>query len=397
MSASVGHELREARQAKNLTIEQISRVTHIRPRHLEALEAGSLDTLPSLAQARGFLRAYAVHLGLAADALVERLGQENGGKQPAPAATATPADAFAGDLYVQIGDLLRNRRETLGISLTEVESQTRVRRQFLEALEAGDFASLPSPVQGRGMLKNFAAFLGLDPDPLLLKFADGLQAQLAQRRAKGAGPVSRGRRFTLSRFISGDLLVGSLLILGFIFFVIWAVGRVTTLQAAQEVSATAPAIVDILDPSTTPTASPPTSTATLTPDGQSPAAGQATLAPETPLPITGDAPVQVYIIVLQRTWMRVTVDGAVEFEGRVIPGSAYPFSGRTEIIVLTGSGSALEVTYNQTNLGPLGLFGQIVERIYTATGVLIPTPAQSPTPTVTQTPLAEEMTPTPTP
>jgi hypothetical protein len=107
--------------------------------------------------------------------------------------------------------------------------------------------------------------------------------------------------------------------------------------------------------------------------------------------------VQVYIIVRQRAWMRVTVDGAVEFEGRVIPGSAYPFSGRSEIIVLTGSGSALEVTYNQTNLGPLGLFGQIVERIYTAAGVLTPTPAESPTPTPTETPLAGEITATPTP
>ena len=38
---------------------------------------------------------------------------------------------------------------------------------------------LPSPVQGRGMLKNYADFLGLESDTLLLTFADGLQTGLA--------------------------------------------------------------------------------------------------------------------------------------------------------------------------------------------------------------------------
>jgi hypothetical protein len=109
---------------------------------------------------------------------------------------------------------------------------------------------------------------------------------------------------------------------------------------------------------------------------------------ETPIPtqpITNDAPVQVYIVVVERTWMRVTVDGQIEFEGRVIPGSAYPFSGRQEVNVLTSSGSAIEIIYNQEAQGPLGLFGQIVERIYTADAILVPTPAQSPTPTPTET------------
>jgi hypothetical protein len=143
----------------------------------------------------------------------------------------------------------------------------------------------------------------------------------------------------------------------------------------------------MIDPELTGT---PTPTVSPTPDpadtSQTGVGGSEITATAIPTqPITNDAPVQVYIVVIERTWMRVTVDGQVEFEGRVIPGSAYPFSGRTEINVLTSSGSALEIIYNQQAQGPMGLFGQIVERIYTADAILLPTPAESPTPTPTET------------
>ncbi|HNB54479.1 MAG TPA: helix-turn-helix domain-containing protein, partial [Anaerolineales bacterium] len=65
MSAYVGQQLRQARQSKNLSLEQISRATYIRVSYLEALEAGQLERLPSPAQARGFLRTYAKYLNMA--------------------------------------------------------------------------------------------------------------------------------------------------------------------------------------------------------------------------------------------------------------------------------------------------------------------------------------------
>jgi cytoskeletal protein RodZ len=396
MSASVGHELRAARQERNLTIEQVSRITFIRPRHLEAIEAGNLAALPSLTQARGFVRTYAQHVGLNPEALVARLGTdgEANGRLETAAPPPPPPPTPVGNLYKDIGFELKQQRETLGLSLDEAENQTRVRRRYLEALEAGGFDQLPSPVQGRGMLKNYADFLGLDPDPLLLKFAEGLQARHAARWNTGGSLSRKAPRPALRRLISGDLLMGSLLILGLIVFVIWGVGRVSRLQAGQSAEATAPSIVDMLDPSETPTATPPTPspTASIEPGAvvETPAAAE-TAGPDPLVPADNEDPVQLYIVVSQRTWMRVTVDGEVQFEGRVIPGSAFPFSGRESIALLTGSGSALEVFYNGESLGPLGLFGQIVERIYTEAGVLIPTPEFSPTPTVTPTP---EVTPT---
>jgi hypothetical protein len=77
------------------------------------------------------------------------------------------------------------------------------------------------------------------------------------------------------------------------------------------------------------------------------------------------------------------VDGELVFEGRTIPGNAYPFEAEQTIEILAGNGSALRVIYNQRDMGLLGGFGQIASFIYTADEILIPTPALSPTVTIT--------------
>jgi cytoskeletal protein RodZ len=399
MSTSIGQQLREARQAKSLSLEQVSRITHIRPHLLEALEAGNLDALPSITQARGFLRAYSLHLGLDPDTLLAGLGADEPVETDAPPIEVSSTETFAVNIYKEIGDRLRLQRETLGVTIDEAENQTRLRRYHIEALERGDIEQLPSPVQGRGMLHNYAAFLGLDPEPLLLKYAEGLQAQLEDRRTFTPPRNGRPRRSLFGRFVSGDLLFGGIFLLALIVFVIWAVGRVSSTQDSIQGQATAPAIVDMLDP--LPTETPiPTFEPTVDPLADTPEPELLDLE-ENPTvvptePILSNDPVQVYIVVMERAWIRITVDGAIEFEGRVIPGSAYPFSGRQRITVFTSSGSALEIFYNQEDQGPMGLVGQIVERIYTPNDILVPTPVESPTPTPTNTPtLSPEETPNP--
>jgi hypothetical protein len=90
--------------------------------------------------------------------------------------------------------------------------------------------------------------------------------------------------------------------------------------------------------------------------------------------------------------MRVTVDGNIEFEGRVIPGSAFSFSGDFQIELLTGNGAALQVFFNDTDLGILGVYGEVVYKVFTPEGELLPTPTATPVPT--STPVAS---PTPQP
>ena len=65
--------------------------------------------------------------------------------------------------YLQsLGRTLRQTREGRGLSLEQAEFETRIRAKFLVAMENGDLSNMPSRVQARGFLYNYAQYLGLD-------------------------------------------------------------------------------------------------------------------------------------------------------------------------------------------------------------------------------------------
>ncbi len=65
---------------------------------------------------------------------------------------------------------LRSAREARGITMDEAERATKIRRRFLEAIDAGDFARLPDGPPARGFIKIYARYLGLDVEQALGDF-----------------------------------------------------------------------------------------------------------------------------------------------------------------------------------------------------------------------------------
>jgi cytoskeleton protein RodZ len=292
------------------------------------------------------------------------------------------------EIINEIGMELRQRREMLSLTLDEIERHTRMRAQFMEALEKGNFDELPSPVQTRGMLTNYASFLDLDVDALLLRFADALQARHRERhpekpaRRRGQPDIPENLP-ALRSFIAGDVVFGVGMVLLLISFSVWGISRVIALQAEQQTEvqaeATGPSISEALIGTPVETV---VSQVTLIPAEDTPIPELVEGTVEIPT-LDVNANVQVNIVAIERSFLRVTVDGEVVYEGRTIPGNAYPFDAEQSIEILAGNGAALRVIYNQRDLGILGGFGQIASFIYTPDGILIPTPNVPPTATIT--------------
>jgi hypothetical protein len=59
-------------------------------------------------------------------------------------------------------------RERKGVDLYRAERDTKIRARYLGALERGDYKELPGSVYTKGFLRNYALYLGLDPDEVLL-------------------------------------------------------------------------------------------------------------------------------------------------------------------------------------------------------------------------------------
>lgn len=87
-----------------------------------------------------------------------------------------PPAPVPGRARTSIGARLRAAREERGIDLFRAERDTKIRVRHLQALEDGDHAQLPGPVYGRGFLRNYAAYLGLDPDVAVADWRDEVEA-----------------------------------------------------------------------------------------------------------------------------------------------------------------------------------------------------------------------------
>lgn len=468
MNKTVGQILRDARELKDISLQDAARATHIRVQYLQELENDHPELLPSRTQAHGFLRLYASFLELNVTELLslwqpaldqeahngtsaaKMLSDEEKDQIPEePGFTevtedvkkkekkkislpgffkktpAQPIEPEAGqdetkekaqekasrkedtpsvssvrtsnEAFREVGSQMRSRREKLGLTLSDVEQFTRLRRIYIQAIEEGHIEDLPSSVQGRGMVINYANFLEMDQDAVLSLYAEGLELQrrenLDQKWAPREPAVKISIRIPdrLRRFLSPDLLFGTFVVVALFVFIFWGASQIFNGET-EDVPTEAPSISEVLQSTATPmltemipTAE--TTTVTTVENVVPPVATQPITQAATPLATANTAPLQLYIVAQQRAWMQVTVDGVVEFEGRVVPGNAYTFSGDDRMVLLCGNGAALEVYFNQDYLGSLGEIGEVVNLDFSLEGLTIPTPTITPTfaPTTTST------------
>jgi cytoskeletal protein RodZ len=115
----IGGELRTARQARSLSIADIARDTKISARILRAIEANAFDTVPRGPFMRGYLTAYARHVGLDGEDLVRRYRAEFDTPRPLPfsdAAVLTPEEP----IDPADGSILSSQSERLQVALIVV-------------------------------------------------------------------------------------------------------------------------------------------------------------------------------------------------------------------------------------------------------------------------------------
>ncbi|OIO70449.1 MAG: hypothetical protein AUJ58_02840 [Zetaproteobacteria bacterium CG1_02_55_237] len=75
---------------------------------------------------------------------------------------AKPENAPHSDARVRVGERLSQARQAKEIGYGDASDRLRIRRAYLEALESGDWSSLPEEVYVMGFLRQYAALLGVD-------------------------------------------------------------------------------------------------------------------------------------------------------------------------------------------------------------------------------------------
>ena len=446
MQSSIGAQLKQIRESRGISLETIALKTHISLAYLRALEENDVDSLPSTVQLRGFLRLYASELGLQLEDLTVGGYHLAGGKQlialteepgsqeedqPAvvepsidlPEPDLTPAPESAPDqeqpplpsptdldfetnqakpeakvsekLFKAIGNQIKRQRELLSLSIDEVHDNLHISPQHIVAIEAGQFDQLPSPVQAKGLLVNYIDFLNLDSETLLTNYAEALQLRRMERQDALKKKGRRSAReisptaLRIKNFFTLDLLVIAGLFLAFATFVIWGVNRILDNEMPDRIGSDIPGVSDVLlaTEAPTPVLNTENETTVIIEDQD--------FNSENPEPedieplftlIASSDPINIILIPRQRLWVQVTVDDKQVFQGRLIPGNAYEYSGQVQIDILTGNIGALQILFNNQDIGSQGLPGQIANLIFNVKGLVLPPPTS--TPTITPTPQA---------
>src|SRR5665213_1888543 len=90
---ALGERFRAAREARGLTLSDVSEQLRIRAVYLAAIEEENWSAIGAAVYARGFLRTYARFLGLDPEESVAAFNQASGAAAPASTApVATPGD-----------------------------------------------------------------------------------------------------------------------------------------------------------------------------------------------------------------------------------------------------------------------------------------------------------------
>lgn len=247
----------------------------------------------------------------------------------------------------EVGRLLADTREALGLSVADVAAQLRLSSRQIEALEADDYERLPGKTFTRGFARNYARLLQLDPEPLLA----ALEHALPQSGGGEIVPKTEDIPFSTGRDESGRrylLLLGLLVLV--IPLVLYDAYRD---RGVAEAPLRAPVTVPVAPPAVAPAPAAPTPAVPEQPPAL-PAAEALPPAPPEPRtaeqpPAAAPAPGEALLRFRfeQESWIEVTdANGQPVARQLNPPGSEWTVRGRLPLNLVVGNAAAVTLELN---------------------------------------------------
>jgi cytoskeletal protein RodZ len=258
---------------------------------------------------------------------------------------------------VDFGAQLKQARDGRGVSLRDIALKTKISMTVLEALERGDFARLPGGIFSRAFVRAYAAEVGLDPELTVQQFLVDYERYDREAAARVPRPeVTPDDREFLARQQRAAKVLRIVLIMGVVIaggiVTLWQVGLRERRAARESVTASSSAPSGSPAVTAAPEGPPPIPAAAPAPPVSRPAATVAE-----PKPADQFA---VHVETTAESWVRLTVDGAVQFEGTFKAGDKRDFKPGREVYMQLGNAGAVSWTINGRPARALGKTGDAV-------------------------------------
>lgn len=310
-----------------------------------------------------------------------------------------------------IGEFFKQVRETKGLTIDEVASKTRIRTDFVKALEEGNFAKLPDQVFARGFVRSYARSLGLDEDDAIHRFTQSAGAfydKQGERERLKVRQAEEDRKRKANR--KAVAIAIGIAILTLIFLLSREQSSLLVRRSSSDLPAptskrTAPPIsepqeappsrqAEAVPPvSPTPPASsrtkpsePPTGSAKVAEENTAgPATGSpptVSAAPEPPAPVPpslgsdgplggisleGSAATEGQLVLdleaTELSWVVVQIDGGSPQEALLRPGEKARWKGQDQFILTLGNAGGVKAELNGKPQKPFGPSGKVARDI----------------------------------
>lgn len=239
-----------------------------------------------------------------------------------------------------LGEEFRSAREARGLTLSDVAEQIHIRSVYLNAIENDDWKAIGAPVYVRGFIRTYARFLGLDGEDAVGRFNQTAPPERPAHAPAAAMDFSddRERNGPSWLAIGGGLV--ALLLVAFVVYEYWQYAKGGSARTPVAAASGAPQPGDARTGSQSPA---PSARPSATP--------------------AAAAHHQLAIRLTERSWLRVTVDGATKVEGIFPAGTARTFTGKLAEVRAGNAGGVL-VGVNGRSPGPMGKEGDVVEQRY---------------------------------
>lgn len=246
---------------------------------------------------------------------------------------------------VRVGEVLRSRRESLGLSLEQVHAQLKIPVRWLRAIEEERFEVFDSAQYAKGFVRSYADFLGLDSEPLVQAVAAHFPSGRTPPLVAPSGevpirPVSSPSR--LRRVLAWVALAAAVgaLWLGYLGY--------RQLRAFYTTAEAPPAQTKEVPGPGGPTDQP-----------------RGVANPPVPSAMAQEPVVRVVLAAEDVSWLRVVADGRRVFEGFIRAGERREWEAIRQLNVIIGNAGGVRVQVNGQDLGVLGAPGEVVRRTFT--------------------------------
>lgn len=264
---------------------------------------------------------------------------------------ATPVEDEVGSF----GTWLRCQREGREIDLREIAEASKISLTYLQAFEEDRFDILPASVFAKGFLRQYARYVGLDPEEVINFYLSARQELEGEEEA--FEPNREAERSSNWRFA-----VLALVITAVVVVLIWLLSRWNEQEQAGPRSAPVarPAVVAV---------PPATVTEAMLP-GTGPEAPP--VEPEPSAPVAPGAPLRVALDFSSECWVEAYVDGVRETSRMMIQGESLLLEAAEMVEFTVGDAHVVEVEVNGRPFALGGQPGQVrTQRIDLATAAAL--------------------------